>query len=215
MSYKRTGIDGRDYAFPNPCPVKPTILPYPTSPCMPPAYPPYPPVPAMPLPHVPGPAPTPIIPGYIPPTPLPPCPPPPYFPPKPSKTDEKLRKLQRDVERLKVVEKLITAFEQKNEPAILTIGAESYQFGTDRITNSEGTVVDGMYAEVICANNPVVPTSENFSDDSETLSVYAINPVDLLQTEKTRLALEINLLTQAMTEAENTSSNLSGEVTPN
>ena len=131
--------------------------------------------------------------------PIPPCPPPPYFPPKPSKVDEKLRKLQKDVERLKTVEALITAFEQKNEPAILTIGADSYQFGTDRITNSEKEVVDGMYANVICSNTPVVPDGNNFVIDRENYSVYANEPVDLLQTERTRLALEINVITEAIT----------------
>ncbi|MBP5773955.1 MAG: hypothetical protein J6W35_07770 [Eubacterium sp.] len=199
MTQKKTGIDGYDYAWP----VRPTILPCPSAPPMPPIKPPYP-VPVYPFypPVGPGPVPTPFIPGYIPQPPVPPCPPPPYFPPKPSKTDARLKKLQADIKRLELVQTLITKFEQKNEVAILTIGGESYQFGTDRITNSEKEVVDGTYANVICANEAVPPTSEYFDVDLEELSVTPKAPTDLLQTEKSRLSLEIQIITQALYEDE-------------
>lgn len=194
MTHKRTGIDGYDYAWP----ARPTILPCPSAPPMPPVKPPCP-VPVYPYYPPVGPGPAPFIPGYIPPTPTPPCPPPPYFPPKPSKTDARLKKLQHDIERLKVVEALIANFENKNEVAMLTIGAESYQFGTDRYTNSDKEVVDGMYAKIICGE-PVAPTTDNFNVDLDELSVTPKNPTDLLQTEKGRLSLEIMTITNALNE---------------
>lgn len=132
MTYKRTVPGGADMAIAkSKCPVPP--------------MPPYLPVP--PYPYYPcyekncelGPAaedkekecPVPM-------PPVPPIPPYPYPYPKPEKVDESSKRLAKLTESAKTLVQMIKDFEQKNKPAILTVGNHSYQFGTDKIIDFSG-----------------------------------------------------------------------------
>lgn len=203
-TYKRTGLDGVDYAFPS----KPILPPppKPVPPCPPPPpydwggfpyYPPYPemdtePVPTPPIPGRFGPIP-PVPPCPFP--PVPPCPPcPPYPPPKPEKVDECSKKLAKLSAKAKVLVQMIKDFEKKNKPAILTIGPNSYQFGTEMITDFNGEPAKGMYAGLISGEPiPEFDPNEIVIDESGT-RVSVKNPVDLLQTELARVRKEITLV---------------------
>lgn len=204
-TYKRTGLDGVDYAFPSK-PILPPPLPKPVPPCPPPPpydwggfpyYPPYPemdaePVPTPPIPGRFGPIP-PVPPPPFP--PVPPCPPcPPYPPPKPEKVDECSKKLAKLSAKAKVLVQMIKDFEKKNKPAILTIGPNSYQFGTEMITDFGGEPAKGMYAGLISGEPiPEFDPNEIVIDESGT-RVSVKNPVDLLQTELARVRKEITLV---------------------
>ena len=150
------------------------------------------------------PVPTPPIPGRfgpIPPVPprpfppVPPCPPcPPYPPPKPEKVDECSKKLAKLSAKAKVLVQMIKDFEKKNKPAILTIGPNSYQFGTEMITDFDGEPAKGMYAGLISGEPiPEFDPNEIVIDESGT-RVSVKNPVDLLQTELARVRKEITLV---------------------
>ena len=204
-TYKRTGLDGVDYAFPSK-PILPPPPPKPVPPCPPPPpydwggfpyYPPYPemdaePVPTPPIPGRFGPIP-PVPPRPFP--PVPPCPPcPPYPPPKPEKVDECSKKLAKLSAKAKVLVQMIKDFEKKNKPAILTIGPNSYQFGTEMITDFDGEPAKGMYASLISGEPiPEFDANEIVIDESGT-RVSVKNPVDLLQTELARVRKEITLV---------------------
>ena len=204
-TYKRTGLDGVDYAFPSK-PILPPPPPKPVPPCPPPPpydwggfpyYPPYPemdaePVPTPPIPGRFGPIP-PVPPRPFP--PVPPCPPcPPYPPPKPEKVDECSKKLAKLSAKAKVLVQMIKDFEKKNRPAILTIGPNSYQFGTEMITDFDGEPAKGMYASLISGEPiPEFDPNEIVIDESGT-RVSVKNPVDLLQTELARVRKEITLV---------------------
>lgn len=218
-TYKRTGLDGVDYAFPSK-PILPPPPPKPVPPCPPPPYdwggfPYYPPYPEMDT----EPVPTPPIPGRfgpippVPPRPFPPVPPippcPPYPPPKPEKVDECSKKLAKLSAKAKVLVQMIKDFEKKNKPAILTIGPNSYQFGTEMITDFDGEPAKGMYASLISGEPiPEFDASEIVIDESGT-RVSVKNPVDLLQTELARVRKEITLvaakLNDEVSEEEHTS----------
>lgn len=199
-TYKRTGLDGVDYAFPSK-PVLPPPPPKPVPPCPPPydwgGFPYYPPYPEMDT----EPVPTPPIPGRfgpippVPPRPFPPVPPcPPYPPPKPEKVDECSKKLAKLSAKAKVLVQMIKDFEKKNKPAILTIGPNSYQFGTEMITDFDGEPAKGMYAGLISGEPiPEFDPNEIVIDESGT-RVSVKNPVDLLQTELARVRKEITLV---------------------
>lgn len=212
MTHKQSGLNGVDYAVPTPIikPIPPCPPPCPPKPPIPPCpprdwdvYPFYPPYPDM----IPEPVPTPPIPGHhhhphpIPPCP-PPCPPfppvPPYPPPKPEKVDECSKKLAKLSQKTKVLVQMINDFEDRNKPVILTIGPNSYQFGTENITDFDGNPAKGMYANIVCGD-PI----EEFEDDEividETKTRVAIkNPVDLLQSELARVRKEITLVAAAI-----------------
>ena len=199
-TYKRTGLDGVDYAFPSK-PILPPPPPKPVPPCPPPydwgGFPYYPPYPEMDA----EPVPTPPIPGRfgpippVPPRPFPPVPPcPPYPPPKPEKVDECSKKLAKLSAKAKVLVQMIKDFEKKNKPAILTIGPNSYQFGTEMITDFVGEPAKGMYAGLISGEPiPEFDPNEIVIDESGT-RVSVKNPADLLQTELARVRKEITLV---------------------
>ena len=201
-TYKRTGPGGFDYAVPSK-PVCPP--PEPIKPCPPdfPDYPYYPPYPGQDV----EPVPTPDIPGHPAPCPCPepypypypphphPHPVPPYPQPvPPEKVDECSKKLAKLSQKAKVLVQMIKDFEQRNKAAILTIGPNSYQFGTENIIDFDGEPAKGMYANIICGDpieelNPI----DYVVDDTKT-RVALKNPVDLLQSELARVRLEITLV---------------------
>lgn len=204
MSYKRTLPDGMDYAVPSrkppfpPPPPPPKPMP-PVPPCPPPPAPPAPPVDWAVYPYFPPyqeeiePVVTPPIPGrpiIPPPPPFPPYP----FPPKPEKTDECSRRLAQLSGKAKVLVQMIKDFEQKNKPAILTIGNHSYQFGTENIIDFSGEPGKGMYSTLICGEpiQELVPKDCDIDDSGTRVAVR--DPVDLLQTELARVRLEITLV---------------------
>lgn len=208
-TYKRTGLDGVDYAVPG----KPVLPPPPPKPPVPPVppidwggypfYPPYPPMDVEPVP-------TPPIPGRPGPGPIPPCPPPkpepfppyppvpPYPPPKPEKVDECSKKLAKLSNKAKVLVQMINDFEKKNKAAILTIGPNSYQFGTEMVTGFDGEPAKGMYAELICGDPIETLNPEDYITDDTNTRVALKNPVDLLQSELARVRQEITLVAAAL-----------------
>lgn len=215
-TYKRTGLNGVDYAVPSkpvlppPPPPKPPVPPCPPPPPIDwggyPFYPPYPewdiePVPTPPIPGRPGPGPIPPCPPPPHPHPIPPCPPPipPYpVPPKPEKVDECSKRLAKLTQKTKVLVQMIKDFEQKNKPAILTVGNNSYQFGTEMITDFSGDPAKGMYAELICGNPIEALDPADYVVDDTNTRVALKNPVDFLQSELARVRKEIELVTAAL-----------------
>ena len=213
---KVTGPNGVDYAMPYPLPKAPVIAPPPVPPVKIPNYaafppvppfefevypyfPPYPNVPIepVPMPYIPGKHPLPPVPPCPPPPPIPPCPPPPFPPypvPKPEKVDECSKRLAKLSQKTKVLVQMIKDFEDKNRPVIITIGPNSYQFGTENITDFDGNPAKGMYATLV-SGDPI----EDFQPgeitiDSTGTRVAVKNPVDLLQTELARVRKEITLV---------------------
>lgn len=203
-TYKRTGPDGFDYAFPSKRPLPPCPPPPPEKPACPPPPPPhhhehcedwavypfYPPYQE----HC-EPVPCPPIPGR---PPIPVCPPP-YPMPRPEKVDESSKKLAKLSQKAKVLVQMIKDFEQKNKPAILTIGNNSYQFGTENITDFDGDLGKGMYADLICGE-PIEDFEEgDCTIDPETGTRVCLNkPEDLLQSELARIRKEITLVAAAL-----------------
>lgn len=213
-TYKRTGPGGFDYAVPSKRPAP--KHPEPPVPPMPPediwgVYPFYPPYPDMDA----EPVPTPPIPGRPAPGPVPPCPPPvppvpptphphpyppvpPYPPPKPERVDESSKKLAKLSQKAKVLVQMIKDFEQKNKPAILTIGGNSYQFGTNLVTNFDGEPASGMYSAIICGDPIEELLTEEYTVDDTKTRVALKDPKDLLQSELARVRKEITLVAAAL-----------------
>ena len=211
---KVTGPNGVDYAMPYPLPKAPVVAPPPVPPvkvpnyaAFPPVppfefevypyYPPYPNVPIepVPMPYIPGKHPLPPVPP-CPPPPVPPCPPPfpPYPVPKPEKVDECSKRLAKLSQKTKVLVQMIKDFEDKNRPVIITIGPNSYQFGTENITDFDGNPAKGMYATLISGDPIEDFQPEEITIDSTGTRVAVKNPVDLLQTELARVRKEITLV---------------------
>lgn len=211
-TYKRTGPDGLDYAYPSkrPCPPPPPKPPMkpgcgcdncnppppPPEPCpddwaVYPYYPPYQdlnePVPCPPMlnrPHYPM------------------CPPP-YGMPQPEKIDESSKRLAKLSQKARVLVQMIKDFEQKNKPAILTIGNNSYQFGTEYVIDPDGESTTGMYANVICGDpieelNPDGYGKKGYETDESGTRVTLRNAKDLLQSELARVRTEITLVAAAL-----------------
>lgn len=223
-TYKKTGPGGFDYAVPSP--KRPNPPPAPPKPPVPPedwgVYPFYPPYPEVAI----EPVPTPPIQGATPPRPAPvePSEPPkdwrpeypPYWPvppypaPKPEKVDECSKKLAKLSQKAKVLVQMIKDFEQKNKPAILTIGNNSYQFGTENTTNFNGDAATGMYASLI-SGDPIEALEDGTYTVDDTKTRVALNSgvaTDLLQTELARVRQEITLTAAALNDevTENSSS---------
>lgn len=152
------------------------------------------------------PVPTPAFPGRPcpppPPRPIPPCPPPPPAPPypvpKPEKVDECSKKLAKLSEKSKILVQMIKDFEQRNKPAILTIGPNSYQFGTESVIDFNGETGKGMYAELICGEPIETLDPLDYVVDDTKTRVALKNPVDLLQSELARVRQEITLVAAAL-----------------
>ena len=152
------------------------------------------------------PVPTPAFPGRHcpppPPRPIPPCPPPqpvpPYPVPKPEKVDECSKKLAKLSEKSKILVQMIKDFEQRNKPAILTIGPNSYQFGTESVIDFNGETGKGMYAELICGEPIETLDPLDYVVDDTKTRVALKNPVDLLQSELARVRQEITLVAAAL-----------------
>lgn len=214
-TYKKTGINGVDYAVPSvpgwhpdPVPFPPPPPPKPVPPCPVPPPPPvewdvYPYYPPYPYEWI-EPVPMPPIPGKHPrPCPCPP-PPPPYIPPypcpRPEKVDECSKRLAKLTQKTKTLVQMIKDFEGKNRPVIITIGPNSYQFGTENITDFDGQAAKGMYASLI-SGEPIEELEEGtyVVDDTNT-RVALKDPVDLLQSELARVRKEITLVTAAINE---------------
>lgn len=95
---------------------------------------------------------------------------------------------------------MIKDFEGKNRPVIITIGPNSYQFGTENITDFDGQAAKGMYASLI-SGDPIEELEEGtYIVDSTNTKVALKNPVDLLQSELARVRKEITLVTAAINE---------------
>lgn len=209
-TYKKSGPFGMDCAVPDtpprprPVPPPPPLPPYPDFPVYP-FYPPYPgqevePVPT-PFPDKPCPPPPipPAPPKPYPYPPIPPCPPiPPYPPPKPEKVDECSKKLAKLSQKAKVLVQMIKDFEQRNKPAILTIGPNSYQFGTENIIDFDGEPAKGMYADIICGNPIETLDPVDYVVDDTKTRVALKDPQDLLQSELARVREEITLVAAAL-----------------
>lgn len=135
---------------------------------------------------------------------IPPPPPPPYFPPypmpKPEKIDESSKKLAKLSQKAKVLVQMIKDFEQKNKPVILTIGNNSYQFGTENIIDFNGDPAKGMYANLVCGDPIETLDPEDYTTDDTNTRVALKNPVDLLQSELARIRQEITLVAAALNE---------------
>lgn len=214
-TYKKTGFNGVDYAVPSlpgwhpdpvpfPPPPSPKPGPVPPRPVPPPppidwdVYPYYPPYPyewiePVPMPPIPGKHPHPC-----------PPPPPPYIPPypcpRPEKVDECSKRLAKLTQKTKTLVQMIKDFEGKNRPVIITIGPNSYQFGTENITDFDGQAAKGMYANLI-SGDPIEELEEGtYTVDSTNTRVALKNPVDLLQSELARVRKEITLVTAAINE---------------
>lgn len=214
-TYKKTGINGVDYAVPSvpgwhpdPVPFPPPPPPKPVPPCPVPPPPPvewdvYPYYPPYPYEWI-EPVPMPPIPGKHPrPCPCPP-PPPPYIPPypcpRPEKVDECSKRLAKLTQKTKTLVQMIKDFEGKNRPVIITIGPNSYQFGTENITDFDGQAAKGMYASLI-SGDPIEELEEGtYTVDSTNTRVALKDPVDLLQSELARVRKEITLVTAAINE---------------
>lgn len=206
-TYKRTGPDGLDYAFPSkrPLPPPPPRKPVPPPPVpgfLPPPPPPPPPIDWAVYPYYPPyqepiePVACPPIPGRVFPPPPPPFPP--YPMPKPEKVDESSKKLAKLSQKAKVLVQMIKDFEQRNKPVIVTIGNNSYQFGTENIIDFNGEPAKGMYASIVCGD-PIetLDPSEYTTDDTNT-RVALKDPADLLQSELARVRQEITLVAAAL-----------------
>ncbi len=205
MSYKRTLPDGMDYAVPSRKPLPP--LPPPPPPCPKPGpplppydwdnYPYYPPfIPEEPI----EPVDCPPIPGR---RPVPPPPvPPPFFPPYPMPTPEKVdkssKKLAKLSQKAKVLVQMIKDFEQRNKPVIITIGPNSYQFGTENVVDFEGEPAKGMYSALVCGDPIETLDPMDYEVDETNTRVALKDPVDLLQSELARVRLEITLVAAAL-----------------
>ena len=214
-TYKKTGINGVDYAVPSvpgwhpdPVPFPPPPPPKPVPPCPVPPPPPvewdvYPYYPPYPYEWI-EPVPMPPIPGKHPrPCPCPP-PPPPYIPPypcpRPEKVDECSKRLAKLTQKTKTLVQMIKDFEGKDRPVIITIGPNSYQFGTENITDFDGQAAKGMYASLI-SGDPIEELEEGtYTVDSTNTRVALKDPVDLLQSELARVRKEITLVTAAINE---------------
>lgn len=208
MTHKQSGLNGVDYAVPTPvlkpCPPKPPHPKPPVPPCPVPhewdVYPFYPPYPDMP----PAPVPRPDIPEHHHhhhpcPPPFPPFPPvPPYPPPRPEKVDECSKKLAKLSQKVRVLVQMINDFEDKNKAAILTIGPNSYQFGTEHVVDFEGEPAKGMYANLICGDPIEQLDEDDYVVDETKTRVCLKNPVDLLQSELARVRQEITLVAAAV-----------------
>ena len=218
-TYKKTGFDGMDYAFPGPPHRRPPMPPPPPAPPVAPwdAYPFYPPFPdidpkPVPTPPIPGLYPPPVPPYPVPPLPpcpppfpprpippIPPCPPPPYPIPRPEKADQSSKRLAQLSQKAKVLVQMIKDFEANNKPAVLTIGHNSYQFGTERISKfGETNEEKGMYSGLISGNPIQEFKQEDYETDETGTRVYLKNAVDLLQSELARVRLEITLITNQL-----------------
>lgn len=176
-TYKKTGPGGYDYAVPSKH----------KSPCPPPEKPDWPTW-CYPYPDV-EPVPTPEIPGRKPPCPPPPCPPPYPFPEKIDKSSKMLSKLS---QKSKVLVQMINDF-KKNKPVIVTIGKNSYQFGTDKVITSDGEAAQGMYSHVVCLEETpeyTETTDYTVEDDGRVILNEGVAK-DLLQTELKRVQIEI------------------------
>lgn len=204
-TYKRTWADGLDYAVPSKRPLPPP-------PPAPKPGPPVPPPPPAPLPPEDW-AVYPFYPPYqesiepvaCPPIPgrhFPPCPPPPFFPPypcpKPEKVDECSKRLAKLSQKAKVLVQMIKDFEQKNKAAILTIGNNSYQFGTENIIDFSGEPAKGMYSAIICGDPIETLDPEDYTTDDTNTRVSLKDPKDLLQSELARVRQEITLVAAAL-----------------
>lgn len=208
MTHKQSGLNGVDYAVPTPIRHKHPCPPPPPKPPVPPCpvphewdvYPFYPPYPDMP----PAPVPRPDIPEHHHhhhpcPPPFPPYPPvPPYPPPKPEKVDECSKKLAKLSQKVRVLVQMINDFEDKNKAAILTIGPNSYQFGTENVTDFDGEPAKGMYADLICGDPIEQLDEDDYVVDETKTRVCLKNPVDLLQSELARVRQEITLVAAAV-----------------
>lgn len=197
-TYKKSGPFGMDVAVPDSGPQRPLPPPQPL-PDYPdfPVYPYYPPFPGQEV----EPVPMPPIPGRVPPCPppVPPCPPiPPYPIPKPEKVDECSKKLAKLSQKSKILVQMIKDFEQKNKPVILTIGPNSYQFGTENIIDFNGEPAKGMYANLICGEPIETLDPLDYVVDDTKTRVALKNPVDLLQSELARVRQEITLVAAAL-----------------
>ena len=95
---------------------------------------------------------------------------------------------------------MIKDFEQRNKAAILTIGPNSYQFGTENIIDFDGEPAKGMYANIICGE-PIeeLSTADYIVDDTRT-RVSLRDPKDLLQSELARVRQEITLVAAKLSE---------------
>ena len=205
-TYKRSGPDGLDYAFPSKRPLPPPPPPHPPCPKPIPPVPPCPPPDWSVYPFYPPyqesiePVACPPIPGRH----FPPCPPPPFFPPypmpKPERVDESSKKLAKLSNKAKVLVQMIKDFEQKNKPAILTIGNHSYQFGTDDIIDFNGEPAKGMYSAIICGDPIESLDPEDYTTDDTNTRVSLKDPQDLLQSELARVRQEITLVAAALNE---------------
>lgn len=205
-TYKRTGPDGLDYAFPSKRPLPP--LPPPPSPKPAPPVPPCPPM-EPPIdwavyPYYP-PYQEPIEPVACPPIPgrvFPPPPPlfPPYPIPKPEKVDESSKKLAKLSQKAKVLVQMIKDFEQRNKPVIVTIGNNSYQFGTENIINFSGEPAKGMYSAIVCGDPIETLDPMDYVVDDTNTRVALKDPTDLLQSELARVRQEITLVAAALNE---------------
>lgn len=216
-TYKRTGPDGLDYAFPSkrPLPPPPPHKPGPPTPPPPPPvqwdnYPYYPPyIPEEPI----EPVECPPIPGR---RPVPPPPPffPPYPMPTPEKVDESSKKLAKLSQKAKILVQMIKDFEQRNKPVIVTIGNNSYQFGTENIVDFNGDPAKGMYSSLVCGDPIETLDPMDYEVDETNTRVALKDPVDLLQSELARVRLEITLVAAALNdevqEPEQPQSNIPG-----
>lgn len=203
-TYKKSGPFGLDCAVPDTAPHRP-LPPPPPLPDYPdfPVYPYYPPFPGQEV----EPVPTPPIPGRpCPPPPAPPCPypyppeppVPPYPVPKPEKVDECSKKLAKLSQKSKILVQMIKDFEQRNKPVILTIGPNSYQFGTENVIDFSGEPGKGMYADLICGDPIETLDPLDYVVDDTKTRVALKNPVDLLQSELARVRQEITLVAAAL-----------------
>lgn len=119
--------------------------------------------------------------------------------PRPEKVDESSKKLAKLSQKAKVLVQMIKDFEQKNKPAILTIGNNSYQFGTENIVDFDGDAANGMYSKLICGDPIKELKEEDFEVDNETGTRVSLNePEDLLQSELARIRQEITLVAAAL-----------------
>ena len=134
--------------------------------------------------------------------------------PRPEKIDGSSKKLARLSQKAKVLVQMIKDFEQKNKPVIITIGGNSYQFGTKTITDFEGESAEGMYSSLICADSVVELQAADYTVDDSQTRVALKNPTDLLQSELARVRKEITLAAEALsnevTSATTETSNIPG-----
>ena len=119
---------------------------------------------------------------------------------RPEKVDECSKRLAKLTQKTKTLVQMIKDFEGKNRPVIITIGPNSYQFGTENITDFDGQAAKGMYANLI-SGDPIEELEEGtYTVDSTNTRVALKNPVDLLQSELARVRKEITLVTAAINE---------------